>query len=158
MCPCQQLFSEEKKLTENLHMYSQAASICRQGWCNVALLQLLQGMSPLVGSSCHPVARNSPTQLLPPLLFSGVLQVLGAQRMQLECHHTQGIPAEIAFQVRINQSINQCYICSNEMHREFMPAIHRKSLIWLILTFATSPSKTTIQIAINSNLDTRIYS
>jgi hypothetical protein len=34
-----------------------------------------------------------------------------------------------------NQSINQCYICSNEIHREFMPAIHRKSLIWLILTF-----------------------
>jgi hypothetical protein len=39
-----------------------------------------------------------------------------------------------------------------------MPAIHRKSLIWLILTFSTSPSKTTIQIAIDSNLDTRIYS
>jgi hypothetical protein len=56
------------------------------------------------------------------------------------------------------QSINQCYICSNEIHGEFMPAIHRKSLVWLILTFSTSPSKTTIQIAIDSNLDTRIYS
>jgi hypothetical protein len=32
-----------------------------------------------------------------------------------------------------------------------MPAIHRKSLIWL---FSTSPSKTTIQIAVDSNLDT----
>jgi hypothetical protein len=57
-----------------------------------------------------------------------------------------------------NQSINQCYICSNEIHREFMPAIHQKSLIWLILTFSSSPSKTTIQIAIDSNLDTHIYS
>jgi hypothetical protein len=37
------------------------------------------------------------------------------------------------------QSINQCHICSNEIHREFMPAIHRKSLFWLILTFSTSP-------------------
>jgi hypothetical protein len=27
-----------------------------------------------------------------------------------------------------DQSINQCYICSNEIHREFMPAIHQKSL------------------------------
>jgi hypothetical protein len=34
-----------------------------------------------------------------------------------------------------HQSINQCYICSNELHREFMPAIHRKSLVWLILTW-----------------------
>jgi hypothetical protein len=33
-----------------------------------------------------------------------------------------------------------------------MPAIRRKSLVWLILTFSTSPSKTTIQIAINSKL------
>jgi hypothetical protein len=57
----------------------------------------------------------------------------------------------------MDQSINQCYICSIEIHREFMPAIHRKSLIWLIMTFSTSPSKTTIQIAIDSNLDTRIY-
>jgi hypothetical protein len=39
-----------------------------------------------------------------------------------------------------------------------MPAIHQKLLVWLILTFSTSPSKTTIQIAIDSNLDTRIYS
>jgi hypothetical protein len=57
-----------------------------------------------------------------------------------------------------HQSINQCYICSNEIYREFMPAIHQRSLVWLILTFSTSPSKTTIQIAIDSNLDTRIYS
>jgi hypothetical protein len=27
-----------------------------------------------------------------------------------------------------------------------MPAIHQKSLVWLIFTFSTSPSKTTIQI------------
>jgi hypothetical protein len=27
-----------------------------------------------------------------------------------------------------------------------MPAIHRTSLVWLKLTFSTSPSKTTIQI------------
>jgi hypothetical protein len=40
----------------------------------------------------------------------------------------------------------------------FMQAIHRKSLHCLNLTFSTSPSKTTIQIAIDSNLDTRIYS
>jgi hypothetical protein len=32
-----------------------------------------------------------------------------------------------------------------------MPTIHRNSLIWLILTFSTNPSKTTIQIAIDSN-------
>jgi hypothetical protein len=37
-----------------------------------------------------------------------------------------------------------------------MPAIHRKSLVWLILTISTSPSKTTIQIAIDSNLDTQV--
>jgi hypothetical protein len=55
-----------------------------------------------------------------------------------------------------HRSINQCYICSNEIHGEFMPAIHQKSLVWLILTFSTSQSKTTIQIAIDSNLDTRI--
>jgi hypothetical protein len=55
-------------------------------------------------------------------------------------------------QSMFNQSINQCYICSNvtdvicsnEIHREFMPAIHQKSLVWLILTFSTSPSKTTL--------------
>jgi hypothetical protein len=23
----------------------------------------------------------------------------------------------------VHQSINQCYICSNEIHREFMPAL-----------------------------------
>jgi hypothetical protein len=33
-----------------------------------------------------------------------------------------------------------------------MPAIHQKSLVWLILTFSTSPSKTTIQIAIHGEL------
>jgi hypothetical protein len=34
-----------------------------------------------------------------------------------------------------------------------MPAIHRKPLVWLILTFSTSPSKTTIQIAIAGPLE-----
>jgi hypothetical protein len=33
-----------------------------------------------------------------------------------------------------HQPINQCYICSNEIRREFVPGIHRKSLVWLILT------------------------
>jgi hypothetical protein len=56
------------------------------------------------------------------------------------------------------QSINQCYICSNEIHREFMPAIRQKSLVWLILTFSTSRSRTTIHLAFDSKLDTRIYS
>jgi hypothetical protein len=37
------------------------------------------------------------------------------------------------------QLINQCYICSNESHREFMPAIHQESLVWFLLTFSTSP-------------------
>jgi hypothetical protein len=32
-----------------------------------------------------------------------------------------------------------------------MPAIHQKSLVWLLSTFPTSPSKTTIQIAIDGN-------
>jgi hypothetical protein len=35
-------------------------------------------------------------------------------------------------------------------HREFRPAIHQKTLVWLLLTFFTSPSTTTIQIAIAS--------
>jgi hypothetical protein len=59
--------------------------------------------------------------------------------------------------VYINQSINVTYVAMKFIG-EFMPAIHRKPLVWLILTFSTSPSKTTIQIAIDSNLDTRIYS
>jgi hypothetical protein len=49
------------------------------------------------------------------------------------------------------KSINQSYICSNEIHGQTMPAIHQKALVWLLLTFSTSPSKTTIQIAIDSN-------
>jgi hypothetical protein len=36
--------------------------------------------------------------------------------------------ADIEQHVLQHQSINQCYICSNGIHREFMPAIHRKSL------------------------------
>jgi hypothetical protein len=35
---------------------------------------------------------------------------------------------------------------------EFMPAISQETLVWLLLNFSTSPSKTTIQIAIDSNL------
>jgi hypothetical protein len=92
-------------------------------------------------------------------------QELNASRSQTTKVGGQALPAGQSSKImikrsskHINQSINQCYICSNEIHREFMPAIHRKSLIWLILTFSTSPSKTTIQIAIDSNLDTRIYS
>jgi hypothetical protein len=60
------------ELTENLHLSSQAASIGKQGWCSVALLQQLQGMSPLVGSNCHPEVPNSPTHLLTDLMFSGI--------------------------------------------------------------------------------------
>jgi hypothetical protein len=33
-----------------------------------------------------------------------------------------------------------------------MPAIHRKLLVWLLLTCSTSPSKTTMQIAIDGSL------
>jgi hypothetical protein len=33
-----------------------------------------------------------------------------------------------------------------------MPAIHQKSLVWLLSTFSTSPSKTTIQTATDGNL------
>jgi hypothetical protein len=47
-------------------------------------------------------------------------------------------PSKVRWTEQIDQSINQCYICSNEVHREFMPAIHRKSLIWLIMTCSTS--------------------
>jgi hypothetical protein len=57
------------------------------------------------------------------------------------------------------QSINQSMLFLQQwIHREFMPAIRQELLVWLILTFSTSSSNTTIQVAIDSNLDTRIYS
>jgi hypothetical protein len=61
----------------------------------------------------------------------------------------------------INQSINVTSVAIKFIeiscqpftdHRDFMPAIHRKSLVWLLSTYSTSPSKTTIQIAIDGNL------
>jgi hypothetical protein len=50
-------------------------------------------------------------------------------------------------------SINQCYSFSNEIHREFMPAIDQNSLVWLLLTFSTSSSITTIWNAVDGNLE-----
>jgi hypothetical protein len=55
-----------------------------------------------------------------------------------------------------HSSINQCYICSNEAHRELLPAIHQKPLVWLVLTFPPAQvllSNTTIRNAIDGNLE-----
>jgi hypothetical protein len=51
----------------------------------------------------------------------------------------------------INKSINVTSVAIKFVE-DSMPAIHQKSLVWLLLTFfTTSPSKTTIQIAADGN-------
>jgi hypothetical protein len=51
----------------------------------------------------------------------------------------------------INQSINQCYICSNEFIKESCQPFTKNHLF--VLTFSTSPSATTTQIAIDGSLE-----